>query len=134
MTKTDVKNYQGPTTSRENVIQKYQNFRYLVFLNFSVITIVPTSKYGLNSCRYLNPEFIPPIRELGSLYFQIRHTKYFYIICPILFRVIDLTLTGLPPETRLGMQKCYSRRSIDVYSPRYSYTYREPTSNSCNFI
>ena len=35
--KHDVKNYQGPTTSRENAIQKYINFRSTVFFFFAVI-------------------------------------------------------------------------------------------------
>jgi hypothetical protein len=35
--KKDVKNYHGPTTSRENAIRKYQNFYPSVFLNFNGI-------------------------------------------------------------------------------------------------
>ena len=33
-----VKNYQGPTTSRESAIRKYRNFPYTIFfLNFNLI-------------------------------------------------------------------------------------------------
>jgi hypothetical protein len=36
--KNELKNYQGPTTSRENSIRKYLNLPHMSFLNFSAIT------------------------------------------------------------------------------------------------
>ena len=39
-----VKNYQAPTASMENTIQKYQNFLYTF--------LILLCDYGLNSCRY----------------------------------------------------------------------------------
>jgi hypothetical protein len=40
--------------------------------------------HGLNSCRCLNPES-PPLPDLGSLYFLIRHT----FVVAIFFRVLN---------------------------------------------
>jgi hypothetical protein len=80
--KNDVKNYQGPTTSRENAIRKYLNF-LIRFFKFCC-------DYDLNLCRYLNPE-LPPMRYLASPYFLIRHT-FVCATCSTLFRRIKLIL------------------------------------------
>jgi hypothetical protein len=78
--KSGVKKYQGPTTSRENMIRKHQNFSRSYFLMLV---------YDLNLCRYLNPES-PPLRDFASLYFLLvnRHT----FVCGTLFPGIKLNL------------------------------------------
>jgi hypothetical protein len=70
--KNGVKNFQGPTTSRENAIRKYPNIP-IRFFKFSY-------DYDLNLCRYLNTE-LPPMGDFAFLYFLTRHT----FVCGTLF-------------------------------------------------
>ena len=79
-TKNDTTIYQGPTTSRENAVRKYQNFPPHVFLNVLF-------DYDLNLCRCSNPE-LPPMRDFGSLYF-FNHQPF---VCGTLFPGIKLNL------------------------------------------
>jgi hypothetical protein len=88
--KVDIKNYHGPTTTRENVIRKYLSFPILLFFKCD---------YGLNSCRCSNPELPKCATSLFHI-FLIRHTFF----TPIFFRGIKLMIF-LSTSAELHIQK-----------------------------
>jgi hypothetical protein len=105
--RVDVKNYQGPTTSRENAIRKYVNFR-IRFFKFCF-------DYDLNLCRYLNPE-LPP---MGG--FRISNTREILHFCMWNFVWADKANGALSAQTKFHIQKCNTSRVLEILSPRIKF-------------
>ena len=77
-TKNYPTNYEGPTILPEKM--RFENTKISPTRFLKILF-----DYDLNLCRCSNPE-LPPMRDFGSLYFQIRHT----FVCATMFRRIKL--------------------------------------------
>jgi hypothetical protein len=93
MYKNDVlkkRNYHGQTTIVIPEKMRFENIKYLTLTQFFIWIL---SYYGLNLCRYSNPG-LPPLRDLASLYFLMRHI----FVYATLFRGIKLNVTMRFPK------------------------------------